>query len=105
MNQGYHLIWHVDHCSQYSIGTGRDHNTDPQRLLFRNDAMALSNHNKPSILWTLGCDPNAFDYESISESFMNNPNGGTVAFMGNTIYGLFGLERQGNWIFRSPFSF
>ena len=101
----YHLIWHVDHCSQYSFGTGRNYNSDPQRLMFRNDVMNLANGNRTSILWTLGCDPNAFDYECISETFMNSPNGGTVAVIGNTVYGLFGYEWQGNWIYRSLFHY
>jgi|GEM_PF-1140524 len=105
MNDGYGLIWHVDHCSQYSFGTGRNYNSDPQRLMFRTDVANLSNAARPFILWTLGCDPNAFDYECISETFMNNPNGGAVAFMGNTVYGLFGDEWQGNWIFRSLFHY
>ncbi|MEO0126293.1 MAG: C25 family cysteine peptidase [candidate division WOR-3 bacterium] len=105
MNQGFHLIWHVDHCSQYSFGTGRDYNPDAQRLMFRNDVANLTNMTKPFILWTLGCDPNAFDYESISETFMNNPNGGAVAFMGNSVYGYFGNEWMGNYIFCSLFHY
>jgi len=104
MNEGYHLIWHVDHCTQYLFGTGRDSNSVyEEKQMNRLDVSYLTNDNKPFILWTLGCDPNAFDYECISESFMGQSGKAAVGFIGNTVTGYFGYEWQGLKIFTSLF--
>jgi hypothetical protein len=81
MNEGYHFINHIDHSGVNFMGTciwcrggniGREHMD------------SLTNDGKFSILWSMGCDPNAFDHDSISEHFILNPSGGGVAFIGNT---------------------
>ena len=46
-------------------------------------------HNAPQygIYYSLGCWTSAFDYSSVSEAFVNSPNGGGVAYIGNSSYG------------------
>jgi hypothetical protein len=39
------------------------------------------------VLYSIGCWTTAFDYASIGEAFVTNPNGGTVATVGNSSYG------------------
>jgi hypothetical protein len=39
------------------------------------------------ILYSIGCWTTAFDFVSIGEAFVTNPNGGTVATIGNSSYG------------------
>jgi hypothetical protein len=39
------------------------------------------------IIYSIGCWTTAFDFVSIGEAFVTNPNGGTVATIGNSSYG------------------
>jgi hypothetical protein len=39
------------------------------------------------VLYSIGCWTTAFDFTSIGEAFVANPNGGTVATIGNSSYG------------------
>jgi len=82
MNSGnYHIINHIDHCEYYVMGMGRETGGG---YLYRNEAMSLNNGPNYFILWTAGCAPNAFDYQSISEALLNAPNGGAVAYIGDS---------------------
>ncbi|MEW6685948.1 MAG: C25 family cysteine peptidase [Candidatus Edwardsbacteria bacterium] len=54
-----------------------------------NDMDTLHNAPRFSILYSLGCWPAAFDYDCIAEHFVNNPNGGGTAFVGNSRYGFY----------------
>jgi hypothetical protein len=53
----------------------------------------LTNHDghgwipKYGILASIGCWTSAFDFNAIGESFVNSPNGGGIAFIGNSSYG------------------
>jgi hypothetical protein len=55
--------------------------------LYRSDMDALHNGPRNSILYSIGCWPAAIDYDCLAEHFINNPNGGGVAFIGNSRYG------------------
>ncbi len=81
INSGYHFINHGDHAGKYCLCTGAE--TGGGKI-WRTDADDLTNGSKLSILYSFGCSPNAFDYDCFSEHFINNPNGGGVAFIGNT---------------------
>ena len=80
LNEGQILVNHDGHAwwSVMSIGNGS---------LTRSDMDALTNGPDYSILFTIGCWPAAFDYDCIAEHFITNPNGGGVAFVGNSRYG------------------
>ena len=81
MNEGYHLINHIDHAQPLFLATGGDY-------IFIDDIDDLTNISSPSILWSCGCYPAAIDYDCIAEHWVNNPNGGGVAFIGNSRAGV-----------------
>lgn len=83
MNEGYHFINHIDHSDVDFMGTCCGCSPSGGSIN-REDMDNLTNDGKFSILWTGGCDPNAFDHDSISEHFILNRMGGGVAFIGNT---------------------
>uniref|UniRef100_A0A7C4XMH7 T9SS type A sorting domain-containing protein n=1 Tax=candidate division WOR-3 bacterium TaxID=2052148 RepID=A0A7C4XMH7_UNCW3 len=77
---GQNLINHDGHgwIDAMGVGTG---------YLNSQDFDTLTNEPKYGILYSIGCWTNAFDFSSISEAFVNSPQGGGVAFIGNTSYG------------------
>lgn len=80
MNEGQNIINHDGHAWWYLMGVGTGY-------LDNNDMDALHNGSRNSILFSIGCWPAAFDYDCIAEHFVNNPDGGGVAFIGNSRYG------------------
>ncbi len=85
LNQGSNLVNHSDHSSTYVMGVGSTNHGDH---LDNADMNTLTNGNRQSILYTLGCW--AGDYNAntcIGEAFVQNPIGGGVAFVGNSRYG------------------
>jgi len=85
LNQGNNLVNHIDHCSDYSIGVGyTNHGTS----LTNSNVSALSNGDRQSIFYSIGCWPCAYDeYTCIAEAFVQNATGGGIAFVGNSRYG------------------
>ena len=51
------------------------------------DIDGMNNGFRLPILYSIGCWVGAFDRDAISEHFIRNPNGGGVAFIGNSRYG------------------
>ncbi len=80
MNEGQNIINHDGHANYQVMGVGNGY-------LYRSDMDALYNGPRNSILFSIGCWPAAFDYDCIGEHFINNANGGGVAFIGNSRYG------------------
>ena len=80
MNEGQNIINHDGHCWYTVMGVGTGY-------LDRSDMDALNNDPRNSILFSIGCWPAAIDYDCLAEHFINNPNGGGVAFIGNSRYG------------------
>jgi len=80
MNEGYHILNHIDHSgfANMSFGSGS---------LYISDFENLNNNDKPSIFWSAGCLAAAIDVDAIAEHFITNPNGGGVAFIGNSRLG------------------
>jgi hypothetical protein len=87
MNDGYHLINHIDHADIDKLYTGSD-------FLNISDIDGLTNASAPSILWSCGCWPAAIDNDCIAEHWITNPNGGGVAFIGNSRFGLVNLSES-----------
>lgn len=87
MNAGQNLLNHADHSSSDFMGTGYvNHNWG----IGNSDMDALVNGNKQGILYSMGCDPAAYDVSNcIAEHFVQNSNGGGIAFIGNSRYGWF----------------
>ncbi|MGB2805138.1 MAG: C25 family cysteine peptidase [Candidatus Zixiibacteriota bacterium] len=80
LNDGQNIINHDGHCWWTVMGVGNG-------SLYRSDMDALHNGPRNSILYSIGCWPAAIDYDCLAEHFINNPNGGGVAFIGNSRYG------------------
>jgi hypothetical protein len=80
MSAGLNLILHDGHCFYDVMGVGGSY-------LNRTDADTVSNGARTFILNSIGCWPAAIDQDCIAERFINNPNGGCVAFVGNSRYG------------------
>jgi hypothetical protein len=80
MNVGQNIINHDGHANYSVMGAGSGY-------LYNSDMDGLYNGPRNSILFSIGCWPAAFDYDCIAEHFINNPNGGGVAFIGNSRYG------------------
>jgi hypothetical protein len=85
LNAGQHIINHADHSSYDSMGTGYEHH---YWLIYSNDMDSLTNGKKQTILYSMGCDPAAYDVsDCIAEHFVQNSNGGGIAFIGNSRFG------------------
>jgi hypothetical protein len=85
LNAGQNLVNHADHSNNDCMGTGY---INHDWLIYNDDMDALTNGNKQSILYSMGCDPAAFDVTNcIAEHFVRNSNGGGIAFIGNSRYG------------------
>ena len=80
MSEGQNYVIHDGHCNEYVMGAG-------DGSIYYTDADTLSNGPKNFILNSIGCWPAAIDRDCIAEHFMNNPDGGCVAFIGNCRYG------------------
>jgi PKD repeat protein len=80
LNSGQSIINHDGHAWTNVMGIGDSY-------LYNSDMLALTNGPAYSILYSIGCWPAAFDYPCIAENFITNPNGGGVAFIGNSRYG------------------
>lgn len=80
INQGMNIMNHAGHASYavMSVGVG---------LLRRGTMDSLVNGDRIGYLYSIGCWPAAFDYDCIAEHFINNPDGGGMAFIGNSRYG------------------
>ena len=80
INSGQNIINHDGHAwhSLMSVGSGS---------LTSLTMEGLRNHPKYGILFSIGCWPAAFDRDCVAEAFLTNPQGGGVAFIGNSRYG------------------
>ena len=80
LNEGKSIVNHCGHAWYSAMSLGNGH-------LYNSDMDALTNAPAFSIWFTIGCWPAAFDYNCIAEHWINNPDGGGVAFIGNSRYG------------------
>jgi len=86
INSGQNLINHIDHGTWNYMGVGSQHGY----YLSLSEVSAFYNGDRQSILYSIACDVNAFDHSScISECFVRDTNGGCIAFVGNTRYGVY----------------
>ena len=82
LNKGYGIINHVGHANYYILSMGSGY-------LDNSDMNLLNNSPKSSIFYSEGCWSNALDKDSVAEHFILNPNGGGIAYAGNSRYGLY----------------
>jgi len=82
LNQGFALIYTQNHGGPEFLRLG----ASQSRRLTKNDISSLTNGNRQSIWYCITCGANKFQYDCFSERFLNNPNGGGVAFIGSTTW-------------------
>ncbi len=82
----FHIIYNVDHGSAVSLGTS---SKDKGESLTRDDADNLQNGNYLQVHFTSTCQTADFQKDCIAERFLNNPDGGAVAYIGNSDNGYF----------------
>ena len=87
----FHIVYHMDHSSPSSMGASSKMKT---QSINKSDVDQLSNGNYSQIVMSGGCTPADITKDCIVEHFLNNPNGGAVAFIGNTDIGLSGEYTQ-----------
>jgi hypothetical protein len=81
LNSGYNLIFMCSHGDWNSWGLENG-------SYLNSDAAQLINSGKQGHIYTIACLSNAFDKEPcLSESFIRNPNGGAVSYIGCSRYG------------------
>lgn len=82
LNDGPSHFLHDGHAWYTVMGCGTGY-------IDRNDAGSLTNGSRLPVVYSIGCWPAAFDLDEacIAESFLRNPLGGAVAFVGNNRYG------------------
>jgi hypothetical protein len=80
LEDGQSIVNHNGHCWYYLMSIADDY-------LQNADMDELSNHPRNGILYSIGCWPAALDYNCIAEHWVNNPDGGGIAFVGNSRYG------------------
>lgn len=81
LNSGQNIVNHYGHGSTggFSIGPSWWSSTSMDNLI---------NSPRHSLFYTISCLSNAFDFsDCCGEHFINNPNGGGVAYIGNSRYG------------------
>ncbi|MFP4458819.1 MAG: C25 family cysteine peptidase [Candidatus Zixiibacteriota bacterium] len=79
---GKNIINHSGHGFWSIMGVGG------HEYLSASDMADLSNSSKFGVLYSIGCWCAAFDYDDcVAEEYVMNPNGGGVAYYGNSRYG------------------
>lgn len=91
LNMGHNLVNHSDHSSASAMGVGY---VDHSELFYSFDMSWLTNGDRQSILYSLGCHPCQYELSTcIAESFVRNADGGGLAFIGNSRNGYY----EGGW--------
>lgn len=77
----FHLVYHMDHSSPGAMGTS---SKDKNESISNWDVDNLNNGYYYQIVMSGGCSPADITKDCIAEHFVNNPQGGAVAYIGNT---------------------
>ncbi|MCK4304016.1 MAG: hypothetical protein KAY24_07240 [Candidatus Eisenbacteria sp.] len=95
LNTGPHLANHGGHASYSLMGCGTGY-------IDRGDVDGLINGPNYFVLFSIGCWAGAVDYGCIGEHFLENANGGAIAFVGNSRYG-WGSPGNPGWGYSETF--
>ncbi|TPW18024.1 MAG: hypothetical protein FD129_142, partial [bacterium] len=79
LDAGYGFVHHLGHGFINTMSVGR-----ADQALTNADADACANGNETFVLYAINCTSSAIDFNCISERYMLNPNGGSVASIGST---------------------
>ena len=97
----FHLVYHIDHSSPRGMGAS---SLDKNEAIHNTDVDQLANGNYLQIVLSSGCEPATFNEDCIAEHFINNPNGGAVAYIGNADRGWTGEHFQLNNLLKALYS-
>ena len=97
----FHLVYHIDHSSPRGMGAS---SLDKNEAIHNTDVDQLTNGNYLQIVLSSGCEPATFNEDCIAEHFINNPNGGAVAYIGNADRGWTGEHFQLNNLLKALYS-
>jgi len=78
LDHGYNMSVHIGHGYRNVMSLGGGNN------LVNTDALALSNGNRLTNLYSINCTSNAIDFPCIGEAFILAPAGGAVTNVGST---------------------
>jgi len=81
INSGYQYVLHADTGNPYSLSIGEE-------SIRQDDIQKLDNTVSPSIMFSAGCNTARFTEDGIAEAWLTNPNGGGVAWIGYSYYGV-----------------
>lgn len=82
INEGFHYINHIDHSNEFWMGTGL---LEKHSELYVSDSIMLNTDAETyTIMFSMGCSPNGFDRESISEMLMNSSRSPITSYVGFT---------------------
>lgn len=87
----FHIVYHMDHSSPNSMGAS---SKMKNQSISKFDVDKLSNGYYSQIVMSGSCTPADITKDCIAEHFLNNPDGGAVAFIGNTDIGRSGEYTQ-----------
>lgn len=77
---GFSFMNHIGHGSSNALQCGADY-------LSYSDINLLSNGTKLGTVYSTSCLSSSFDGDCIGWTFLSNPNGGSVSYIGNSRYG------------------
>ncbi|MEM0492796.1 MAG: DUF2341 domain-containing protein [Candidatus Thermoplasmatota archaeon] len=97
-NTGQHIVNHCDHGDSSSMGVG---SYNHGYYLSTSEVEAFYNGDQQSILYSMACYVASFDvYSCIAEYFVRDTNGGCIAFIGNSRYGIYSAGDTSTYSFR-----
>jgi hypothetical protein len=95
LNKGSGLIFHSGHSNWNVMSMGSP--LGGAYAWYNPDASGLTNGYKIGVLYSIGCITTRFNMnDSIAENHVKNPDGGTVAYIGNSRYGWYFPGSPGN---------
>ncbi len=89
LNAGQNIVNHNGHAYYNVMSIGSS-------ALYNSHMDGLTNGPRYGIWYSIGCWPAAIDYNCIAEHWVNAPNGGGVAFVGNSRFGWGSPGNPGN---------
>ena len=77
ITRGYGIISHYQHSFMYNIGL-------QSGAITLTNLVEIKNAERPSVMWSNGCNVCQFDYQSIGEAILLSEAGGVVAIVGSS---------------------
>ncbi|MHC5020527.1 MAG: C25 family cysteine peptidase [Planctomycetota bacterium] len=77
LTKGYGVVSHYEHSFKYNVGLHKG-------AISLGNYKQIANAERPSVMWSSGCNVCQFDYQSISEALLLSDAGGVVAIIGSS---------------------